>query len=168
MGISSMKKIFNIIITAIVAIVIFIFILTDAGYIGDLENWFYERKYYNTVSKIALEQLEKLEYGQDDAVNKLIALMAESENWLFASQDGFFLIKTGDPEIPFVSSMVNIFTSPDDKNRHHILRRTYIFDNHHYGWVPLVFDLKEFSNGKLTLISRYYMWQGDYEIPFFK
>lgn len=151
-------------IIVIFAFIIFLF----EPYLDDIGRWFNERKYHNTTSKIALEQLNRFEYGQDDAANKLIALVAESENWLFDSQEGFSLIKTGDPDTPFVSSIVYIFTNPNDKNQHHVLRKTYIFDHSHNAWVPLTFDLKEFSNGKLTLISRYVMWQGDYEVPFFK
>ncbi len=155
--------------TIITIIVIFCFVLfLFESYIGDIGDWFEERKYYSTVSEIASKQLESMRFGEDVAVSELIALKAEAENWNFSGQEGFSLIRTGDPNVPFVTSLLFIFTDPNDKNRRHILRETYIFDYNYYGWVPLIFDLTEFSKGKIKPLSRYVMWQGDYEIPFFK
>ncbi|MEK7149482.1 MAG: hypothetical protein AAB757_00685 [Patescibacteria group bacterium] len=151
-------------IIAVFFLILFIF----EPYIGDIETWFNKRKYYNTVSEIASKQLEGMWYGKDAAVNKMIAFQAEAENWIFSGQEGFALIKTGDLDVPFVTSALFIFTDPNDENRRHILRNTYIFHNNYDAWVPLSSHLMEFFKGKGKSVSRYVMWQGDYEIPFFK
>lgn len=157
---------FKTIMTIIAVFLLVIFF--SKPYIGDIEAWFSERKYYNTVSEIALKQLEGMRYGEDAAVNEIIAFQAEAENWYFSGQEGFALIKTGDSDVPFVTSALFIFTDPNDENRRHILRNTYIFHNNYDTWVPLSSHLMEFSKGKGKSVSRYVMWQGDYEIPFFK
>ncbi len=160
------KNWFKTIMTIIVVFLFFIFLFEP--YIGDIENWFNEHKYYNIAREIASERLKGMQFGEDAAVSKLITLKSKAENWNFSGQEGFSLIKTGDPNVPFVTSALFIFTDPNNKNHQHILRDTYIFDYNYYAWVPLTSDLTEFSEGKLKLISRYVIWQGDYEIPFFK
>ena len=120
-------------IIAVFLLALFIF----EPYIGDIEAWFNKRKYYNTVSEVASKQLDDMQYGKDAAVSEIIAFQAEAENWYFSGQEGFSFIKTGDPDVPFITSALFIFTDPNDENRRHILRNTYIFDNNYNTWVPL-------------------------------
>lgn len=158
----------NWIVGATIIFALFLILSFFEPYISDIKVWFNEWRYYNVVNEIASKQLKGMRYGEDMAVSKLIAFKAEAEDWNFSSQEGFALIKTGNPDVPFITSAEFIFTSPNDKNRHHILRDIYIFDNNYDTWVPLTSDLIEFSEGKLKPVSRYVMWQGDYKIPFFK
>jgi hypothetical protein len=152
-----------------IIVAIFVILYLNLDNISNIKNWFAERSYYNVASEIAHKQSNYMYYGLDKLSNEMVASKAQAENWNFSGQSDLYLTKTGDMNFPYTTSIQYIFTDPGDKNHHHVLRDTYIFDYNHISWVPLSSSLTEYSSyGQFRPIKTYTMWQGDYQIPFFK
>ena len=158
-----MKKIFTILGAGI-----FIFLIFVAPNIKDINNWWKERKYDNYIYDKALKNSQFMLYGKDKEADKVIAFMADASNWSFQGQRGLSLIKTGDSNVPYITSTDYMFQDVNDKSHYHLLKMNSIFNTENDEWIPLTSYLYDASNNKLTLIRNKLLWQGDYEIPYFK
>lgn len=157
-----MKKIFK-----KIAIIIVILVAGLDIYFGFFHDKIQYWKYEDNLFKEAQSGIY-FEYGKEKEIDKMISIMAQAEGWNLGSQYGLELIQTNNVDIPFITSVEYIFTHPEDKNLHHILRDTYIYDNNYGDWVPLSSTLDEYKDNKIKSIRSNFLWQGDYKIPFFK
>lgn len=110
-----------------------------------------------------------MNYGTNPDVDKMIQLEAESIGWTLTVYTQPSLIETDDVDAPFVTTVEYAFRHPN----HEIYRRlvkTYIFDGENLDWVPLLKNVTEWDlrTDKIKTITSSYLWQGDYDIPFFK
>lgn len=133
------------------------------------------KKNNNTLRNDASKQLDFLYYGEEDLIDQMIEVSAKAKGWNFISQNfDKSMVETGNLEIPYFATFSVYFQNPQNKNITHIIKTTYIYDSSHNGWVPLSeilyemdSDAKELTK-KLKIIRSSSMWQGDFDMPFFK
>ena len=168
-----MQKTYSGLLSGLV-IIIFIFVIGWQIFGDDISSFVNHRaenRFYATVSDYASKQLESMEYGKDKSVDKIIEFQAQADNWNYQGPDGLKLVRTGDENIPFITTARYTFVDPKNISHYHVLQDTFIYDFDRSNWVPLVSDLQDYTVGKdhkYEPIKRYTLWQGDYQIPFFK
>ena len=160
------------IIIIIIIVFVIVFLLYDFW-----QNW-QKDAWKIALIKDARQEMDVVQYGNTkleeskrNLINKIIEVEAQSEGWIFKSQEGFELLKTNNSEIPFMTTVKYLFQDIQNNNVYHLLTKSYIYDDYYRGWAPLISDLDEFNEiGSIRYknLGRWRLWQGDWEVPIFE
>src|SRR3990167_1881920 len=102
-----------------------------------------------------IDQLEFLEYHENQETNNWLKKLAKAESWNFISQEDKF-VETGNSESPYLYTTSIAFYNPHNSDVFRVLEFMLIWDYEEGDWILLTRSLKEINSESKQLFETIY------------